>query len=190
MIKFRLLAIVTLGSMFLGNLSPAGAEGFDAAFGNDGAATVDLQRFQTGMPLPRVAMTSDEKILFGGVTGDDPDTDFLIARFTGDGVLDSSFGLAGKTRIGLEAEEDTLNAIALDPDGYVIGGDPITFELTAARALSSGSAVATFDGRTGNVDLPRVEVETATGTSLVGAEMALIPDSAPLRFQVTRVDSL
>ena len=73
---------------------------------------------------------------------------------------------------------------------HLIGGDPITFELTAARALSSGSAVATFDGRTGIVDLPRVEVETATGTSLVGAEMALIPDSAPLRFQVTRVDSL
>jgi uncharacterized delta-60 repeat protein len=45
----------------------------------------------------------------------------VIVRFSEDGSLDHSFGIGGRTLVGVDAQYDSLQAIVIQPNGKIIG---------------------------------------------------------------------
>ena len=87
----------------------------DTGFGTGGHVTTDLSRFHAhGLDL---ALQSDGKILVAGDGGEMPD--FALARYHGDGTLDSTFGASGivLTSIG---EHNFGYTVTVQPDGKII----------------------------------------------------------------------
>jgi len=101
----------------------------DKHFGSRGIAKVhvgksDFNDLTSVLPLP------DGRILISGTVGTDNSTNggfgtlFGVARLTGAGKLDTSFGEAGTKRFTLMAQQDNAMWSTLMPDGTVlIGGD-------------------------------------------------------------------
>jgi uncharacterized delta-60 repeat protein len=67
----------------------------DSTFGNGGIVTTD---FSGGTDDIAYAITkqSDGKLVVAGRTGEYPENDFALARYSSDGQLDQTFGVAGK----------------------------------------------------------------------------------------------
>src|SRR5262249_27499005 len=80
--------------------------------------------------------------------------DFAVARFTPNGLLDSTFGNAGVARLDLAGRTDQVYDLAVQPDGGIIavgtstapGGNP---EMAVARFTSAGTIDASFNGGQG-----------------------------------------
>jgi uncharacterized delta-60 repeat protein len=70
--------------------------------------------------------------------------DFLLARYTLDGVLDASFGTAGKV-VTNWASTDTITSLALQADGKIIVGGQFGSGGTANYALARYNANGTVD---------------------------------------------
>jgi uncharacterized delta-60 repeat protein len=86
----------------------------DGAFGSGGRVTTNF----TGTPDDlgsAVALQSDGKIVVGGTSNDN----FALARYTPEGILDSTFGTAGTVTTNLGGT-DQLHALALQPDGAIV----------------------------------------------------------------------
>ncbi len=106
----------------------------DTSFGNGGRRTAT---FHSGDSLAfDVAMQSDGKLLVAGSASSGTDSDFLVARFTTTGNVDTSFGNQGQmvTSFGLGA--DVANGIAIQ------NNDKIVLVGRATNASSSDSDFA------------------------------------------------
>ncbi|QDU28395.1 Bifunctional hemolysin/adenylate cyclase precursor [Anatilimnocola aggregata] len=93
----------------------------DTTFGTDGWATAQFDGFAEGFG---VAVQSNGKILVAGTaqsTGP-AGSDFAIARFTSAGVLDLTFGTAGKQKVDLNSPQDSASSIAVLPSGEIVVG--------------------------------------------------------------------
>ncbi len=91
----------------------------DAAFGTGGLAEAGMAG--SVMFGTCVAIQPDGSILVGGHarrTG--IGTEFALARFTGAGAVDASFGTAGLVTTDIGPGEDTAYGIALQPDGRIL----------------------------------------------------------------------
>ncbi|MCP9493907.1 MAG: hypothetical protein MSG64_05545 [Pyrinomonadaceae bacterium MAG19_C2-C3] len=92
----------------------------DTTFGDAGKVVTD---FDNGNDNARaVAVQSDGRIVVAGATfksGAVGDTDFAVARYTGDGRLDTDFDLDGRATIDF-GKFDTAQAIVLQTDGRII----------------------------------------------------------------------
>ena len=95
-----------------------------------------------------VVVQSDGKIVVAGDTfiGN---LDFAVARYTAEGVLDTSFGSGGKviTRIGNSTTNNTGYSVALQSDGKIlVSGYSITSnrDFALARYTSTGELDTTF----------------------------------------------
>ena len=101
-----------------------------------------------------VALQSDGSIVIAGqvVTqrGAIFDGDFVAARLTTAGLLDASFGTAGKTSINIAGTADAANAVAIQSDGKIVlaghagvdGGS--NGNIGIVRLTASGSVDSTF----------------------------------------------
>ena len=101
-------------------LEPQSAAGdLDPSFGNGGKVTTDFS--SNNDVATCVAIQSDGKIVVGG-TSTDPtgNSDFALARYNSDGSLDTSFGSDGKVTTDFFHDNDSLNAIAVQPDGKIV----------------------------------------------------------------------
>ncbi len=112
----------------------------DSTFGSGGKVTTDFFGNQdTGVA---VAVQADGKIVVAGTafTGTD---DFALARYNGDGSLDSSFGSGGKVTTGFPGGTTFAADLAIQPDGkiIVVGGSS---DFCLARYNSNGSLDSTF----------------------------------------------
>ena len=127
---------IALGAVVTYDLAP------DTGFGAGGRTVVDLgSRYEEGRAM---AIQSDGKVVIVGKTQspdgqlvrsvggghfsttcmeETPDVlsriDFVVARFSADGTLDTSFGSGGKVLTDLGAE-DEAEAVAVQPDGKIV----------------------------------------------------------------------
>jgi len=98
-----------------------------------------------------MAVQSDGKVLLAGraESGSASGNDFAIARFNGNGTLDSSFGAGGVVMLDMGSDSDSVNAIAVQGDGKIVVAGETTRSATStdfalARLNSNGSLDATF----------------------------------------------
>jgi uncharacterized delta-60 repeat protein len=123
----------------------------DSSFGNGGVTTIDFGGLDTAAA---VALDTTGDILVAGTTDANAATgaDFAVARLTGAGALDSSFGAGGKVTlsIGTGATSDHATGLALDPAGrIVVAGTtgalsgPVA-QFAVARLTSTGTPDSTF----------------------------------------------
>jgi RNA polymerase sigma factor (sigma-70 family) len=113
-------------NLFLARLDPSGRLDLDF-----GAGGVSMDGINTYGRVRSIALQGDGKILVAGATYRDPDrphpseinrfveTNFVLARFRSDGLLDADFGDRGVTRTGLGGGDEVESLLPL-PDGSLI----------------------------------------------------------------------
>jgi uncharacterized delta-60 repeat protein len=129
--------IVAAGTATLGNsanqdfaLARYNANGtLDTNFSQDGRVTIDFGSvLQTAYS---VLIQSDGKIVtIGYPNSESSDSDFLLARCSRNGSLDSTFGVGGKVRTSFGNLNDGANAGVLQPDGKIVA---VGFHPTTTR---------------------------------------------------------
>ena len=133
----------------------------DSSFGGDGTVLTPMSADSADYAFAAdIALQPDGKLVAVGSVGpaNKFGEHFAIARYTGDGVLDPSFGTAGTVTtkfsvlpaaLGL-ATDDAASAVAVQPDGkiVVVGGSwdsvGLYSNLALARYNSDGSLDSTF----------------------------------------------
>jgi uncharacterized delta-60 repeat protein len=109
----------------------------DSTFGNGGIMATDFAGATDDIAY---AMTtqSDGKLVVAGRTGQYPEFDFGVARYSSDGQLDQSFGTGGKVSTGFSSTDEAY-AVALQPNGKIIlagiSFNGSNFDFTTARYL-------------------------------------------------------
>ncbi len=93
-------------------------------------------------------LQSDGKIIVSGTTWIGSNYDFGVARYNGDGSLDTTFGGGGKAVVHVSNDKDEGHSLALQPDGkIVIGGRTFNGtddDLSLVRLNADGSLDASF----------------------------------------------
>jgi len=145
----------------------------DTSFGSGtGKVLSGIGGGDTGYSL---AIQSDGKILVSGDYGND----FLLARFTSAGVLDTSFGSSGTVSTDFNGGSDKANSMVVQADGKIIlagqAYSGTTFQdFAVARYNSDGTLDTTFNG-TGKqtIDIGTNSSEQAFGVA-VGSDGKIV----------------
>lgn len=135
-------------ALVLTPLGIAAAGDLDRTFGGDGTVVTDVG----GDDYPfDVAVQRDGKIVVVGVSYLDVGSAFWIARYTGGGALDASFGSGGIIRPDFGAA-GSGNAVIIQADGKILVAGQAgilpnaTSDFALARYNPDGSPDASFDG--------------------------------------------
>ncbi len=122
----------------------------DLTFGNNGISLFDLG---TGTFAQTVALQKDGKLVVAGTMFSGGGSNFIVARLTNDGTLDSTFGIGGQTIIdfsGNDSSSDTVFDLTLQKDGKIVvagqsnaGG--MSFDFAVARLNPDGSLDGDFN---------------------------------------------
>jgi uncharacterized delta-60 repeat protein len=114
----------------------------DTTFSNDGLTQIDFG--DCCQSANKVLLQSDGKIITVGYANtEDSDSDFLLARLSSRGALDTTFGIGGKVRTSFGDLNGGANGAVLQPDGKIVAvGFQATFttvraEFALARYLDS-----------------------------------------------------
>lgn len=110
----------------------------DLSFGNGGSTQTDFTGSTDDIGYA-MTMQRDGKLVVAGHTGEYPEFDFALARYTSNGQLDQSFGSGGKVSTNFSTA-DHAYAVALQPNGrIVLAGISLAngqnFDFTVARYL-------------------------------------------------------
>ncbi|HEY7030267.1 MAG TPA: SBBP repeat-containing protein [Thermomicrobiales bacterium] len=140
------------GDVALVRLTAAGV--VDTTFGINGIATADINGADdqgTG-----VAVDGSGNVYVGGTSGDQSSgDDFALVRFTGAGVLDTTFGGGdGIVTTDFAGQEDFANGLALVGGSPVLAGwsdadpdeDHDSYDFAVAKYTTAGVLDSTFDG--------------------------------------------
>lgn len=116
----------------------------DSSFGDAGRARIDLGGHETA---EAVAVQSDGRIVLAGMA----QKHWVVARLTGPGGLDPSFGRDGIVRTGFGfTGHDTPQALAMQPDGRILVSGTVSLRYDGGTALvrynPDGTLDRTFDG--------------------------------------------
>jgi uncharacterized delta-60 repeat protein len=132
-------------------LKPDGS--LDSSFSGDGisAFRADSSGFgQTSDGCNAVALAPNNLIVVGGVSRDDDDSRFFVARLQANGTLDANFGGDGMVVTDVNELTDAVNNIVVQPNGKIIAGglgvDNNTEFGILARYNTTGGLDSTFDG--------------------------------------------
>jgi uncharacterized delta-60 repeat protein len=139
----------------------------DATFGAGGKATADF--FGIASIVRAVAFRADGEIVaVGSVPRGSKGFDIAVARYNGDGSLDTRFGGGGKiiTEVSKD-EDDDANAVAIQSDGQIV----------AAGATETGTDFALARYNT------EQDFALAFEPSSINAERGT---TVPVTFQITR----
>lgn len=171
----------------------------DTTFGTGGRALVDINQNDRAS---RLVLQADGKIVVGGASLVDGATKFALARFNGDGSLDTGFGTSGKVETEFGGFSlASLAGLAIQPDGKLITGGSLYsshWDIALARYNGDGSLDTSFDGDgkfTGNI-LPAPSQDSLQDLLLlpdgkiivagaVATQEGQPSDFALLRFQTT-----
>lgn len=162
----------------------------DNTFGNAGIVTDTYGDIATS-----VSVQSDGKIVIASVT---PNSNFLVARYNTNGILDNTFGTGGKvvTPIG-NGNEDAALAIKVQSDGKIIAAGYSTFNsitnFTVVRYNSNGTLDNTFG--TGGISLNTIgssggaafSLAIQTDGKIVGSGVSLNNEDIILRYNANGV---
>ena len=146
------LTLAATGQRIFGLFRFTSNGNFDTSFGpeGDGAATLAFgtrEDFPTG-----IAIEPDRKIVVGGWSRElSANTNFALARLSGSGFIDTTFGTSGKTIVPMRG--GFANALNLQTDGKIIqtgyGGAPFPVNrgsMVVTRYNTDGILDASFDG--------------------------------------------
>jgi uncharacterized delta-60 repeat protein len=130
----------------------------DPTFDTDGKVTADL--FGLAAVANALAIQSDGKIVAAGATFIDSvfvntPLDFALARYTGNGTPDPTFGTGGKITTDFFGSTDSANAVVIQSDGKIISAGfaaiPfVSIDFALAR-YTNGGALDTSFGTGGRV---------------------------------------
>jgi uncharacterized delta-60 repeat protein len=134
-----------------------GAAGYDAAgnldpgFGTGGIATTAL-----GGSIDKAFDAADDRdggfVAVGRTDAAGPtNTDFGVARYTGDGQPNPAFPAGGFVRTDVAGRADGANAVAVQPDGKIIAAgyaqvSPIDYDFALVRYTPDGTLDPSFGG--------------------------------------------
>ena len=108
----------------------------DSTFGNGGFVTTDFSGATDDIAYA-MTMQADGKLVVAGRTGDYPQFNFAIARYSSDGLLDQTFGVGGKVASDFSSS-DQAYGVALSGGKIVLAGvtfNGANFDFTVARYL-------------------------------------------------------
>jgi uncharacterized delta-60 repeat protein len=119
----------------------------DNSFGVDGKVITDFgSLFDTATSI---ALQLDGKVVVSGYTDNGNDTDFAVARYNSNGLLDPAFGANGKITTDINLSDDIANALAIQTDGKIIvvgySFNNADTDFALVRYNSNGSLDSTFD---------------------------------------------
>jgi uncharacterized delta-60 repeat protein len=121
---------------------------FDGTFGSGGRVYTNF----SGNDVPRaMAMLPDGRFVVGGYNGEPGGTSLMLVRYTANGGMDSTFGFGGFVVHNIGEYNDTVDAIAVQPDGetVVVGRTDATIgntDLAIVRYRANGLSDTTFAG--------------------------------------------
>jgi len=90
----------------------------DATFGTNGMTTTAFTT--NGDAGNAIALQSDGKIVVAGRTALFGTSDFALARYASNGLLDSTFGNAGKVTVDFLSGNDAALGVVVQPDGRIV----------------------------------------------------------------------
>lgn len=95
----------------------------DKSFGNNGKLITDF--FRGRDVATALTIQPDGKIIAGGFTSTSsnpsvPNSFVALARYKGDGSLDSDFGVDGKMTVEFFGQHNSATALAMQPDGKLV----------------------------------------------------------------------
>ena len=119
----------------------------DATFGTSGLVTTDFGGSEVATGL---AVQSDGKIVVVGSNGSGASGQIVLARYNGDGTLDSTFGTGGQLMVSNPTTGNASgNAITLQRDGKIlVAGSMVASNITnfaLVRLLPNGTLDSTFN---------------------------------------------
>ena len=142
-----LLAVLVAAGVITAAL-PAARGDLDPTFGSGGKVTTDFGGNETAWGL---AVQADGKAVVAGTRFDPgPSDDFVLARYTARGALDTAFDGDGKVTTDFGGRSDGADDVAIQPDGKIVAAGsgfpapvrPLDFAL--ARYNRDGSLDGTF----------------------------------------------
>ncbi len=140
----KLLILLFAASFALVHTALAQTFILDSTFSADGKVTTDHLNNQDFART--VALQSDGKIIVAGKSN----LDFILMRYTSDGLLDSTFDADGIVNTDISNSGDEGKSLAVQPDGKILLGGITTkngnANFSLARYHSNGSLDSTFSG--------------------------------------------
>ncbi|HEX8369533.1 MAG TPA: FG-GAP-like repeat-containing protein [Pyrinomonadaceae bacterium] len=128
----------------------------DNSFGAMGIATIQLSTIANVDVSFAMALQPDGKIIVGGGSTTPEGSGASLVRLNADGTLDTAFGNGGKVITIIANRQSTINSLALQPDGKIVGAGYSRIENTnnqsffVCRYNPNGTPDASFGG-TGTV---------------------------------------
>jgi len=125
---------------------------FDASFGTGGQVTTDFAGAGDGVGA--IAVQPDGKLVAVGGATINGQADFALARYNGNGTLDTSFGKNGRATTDLGGRYEGANSVALQADWKIVvaGGSVIgLFDNFALARYNSNGTLDTSFGTGGKV---------------------------------------
>jgi uncharacterized delta-60 repeat protein len=144
------LAIQNDGKIVIGGVSDEnfallrfnGNGSLDTTFDVDGKVTTDIGNLDV---IYAIAIQSDGKIVVTGATRTSlTSSDLVVARYTTNGSLDTSFGSLGKVIFDFGTSAEGASVV-LQSDGKIVVGGIIDTDFLLLRYNSNGTIDATFD---------------------------------------------
>jgi uncharacterized delta-60 repeat protein len=140
----------------------------DSTFGRDGIVTTD---FNISRDEAYSVVLQGDKIIVAGLAGNYPNYGFALARYTTDGVLDSSFGVKGKVITVFANSFSFVTSIVLQGDKILVAGlagNYPDYDFALARYTADGTLDSSF-GENGKVTTDfNNSVDVATSIALQG----------------------
>ena len=111
----------------LARYTPQGA--LDGTFGDGGKVVLDGGTMVEA--IRALALDPDGTIVAAGFVDGEHRGNLLCARFRHDGTLDPTFGQGGMTVTDFGSKSDRLEAVALQPDGWIVAAGQVATEPNA-----------------------------------------------------------
>lgn len=115
----------------------------DTTFDGDGKATTDIVTGNSDV-IQAISIQNDGKIVVTGSTYSTTSSDLVIARYTTNGSLDTSFGSLGKIIADFGGSEEGASVV-LQSDGKIVAAGISDFDFLLLRYNSNGTIDTTFD---------------------------------------------
>jgi uncharacterized delta-60 repeat protein len=144
----------------------------DTSFGAGGVTQIDFG--SCCQSANKVLLQPNGKIITVGYANtESSDSDFLLARLSSDGSLDSTFGAGGKVRTSFGDLNGGANGAVLQPDGKIVA---VGFQATGLKQFADFALARYLDAE--GVPLP-TPTPTATPTSTVTPTPTATPSVTP-----------
>lgn len=151
MLLKTILISILIPLLFVTTSFAQSAGDLDTTFGDNGLVVTEFPPYESG--ITALGLQSDNKIIAAGMVSDGMVIDFALARYSNNGLPDTSFGTDGLTITNVSDYQDEIWAIAVQDDdkilaaGYAYTDSLYTsMDVVIVRYKSDGSPDSSFNG--------------------------------------------